>query len=123
VLWALDDERDDQQLVIRYPYFETETPLAWDGEHTYVDGPPLKNTRNYDWNHGIGEIVTALIAAGLRIDFLHEHREIPWMALPWMESAGATVEASRYTARQAWRLPEDQRDRLPLMYSIKATRA
>jgi SAM-dependent methyltransferase len=121
ILWAIDNERTDQQLVITQPYFENETPSAWDGEYTYVDGPPMKNTRDYEWNHGIGEIVTALIEAGLRLDFLHEHQEMAWQGLPWMVSAGDTVDGSRYTRREAWRLPDEQRDKLPLMYSLKAT--
>jgi len=29
LLWALDDERDDEELVLRYPYFETDQPLQF----------------------------------------------------------------------------------------------
>jgi hypothetical protein len=29
MLWTLDDERDDDLLVVRYPYFEREQPLAF----------------------------------------------------------------------------------------------
>ncbi|MEO9253965.1 MAG: class I SAM-dependent methyltransferase, partial [Tepidiformaceae bacterium] len=121
VLWALDNERDDDQLVLSEPYFETETPSEYVGEYTYVDGPPLKNTRDYEWNHGLGEIVTALIDAGLRLEFLHEHREIAWKALPQLTSGEAINPGSRYTRREAWQLPPAQRDLCPLMYSLKAT--
>lgn len=44
-------------------------------------------TTNYEWNHGLGQIVTALIDAGLRIDFVHQHTEVPWQALPWTPSS------------------------------------
>ena len=121
VLWALDNERVDDQLVLSEPYFETETPSEYVGEYTYVDGPPLKNTRDYEWNHGLGEIVTALIDAGLRLEFLHEHREIAWKALPQLTSGEAINPGSRYTRREAWQLPPAQRDLCPLMYSLKAT--
>jgi SAM-dependent methyltransferase len=114
VLWTMPDERDDQALVVTYRYFEQAEPVSWEGDTTYVDGPKLEVKRTYEWNHGLGEIVTALIEAGLRIDFVHEHREVPWKALPWMEP----VEGQR----GMWRLPEAQRDLLPLMYSIMATR-
>ena len=130
MLWSIDDERDDQLLVVAYPYFERNEPNAWDNDTTYVDGPPLGHTtRTYEWNHGLGEIVTAIIDAGLRLEFLHEHREIPWQALPWMEPAEGASEAvdgdlaaARYNSRHLWRLPEDHRDLVPLMYSLKAVR-
>jgi hypothetical protein len=35
----------------------------------------------HEWNHGLGEIVTALIAEGLQIIGLAEHDSVPWEAL------------------------------------------
>ncbi len=122
MLWAMDDEREDGTLAVRYPYFEVEQPITYDTENTYTDGPPLKNTRGYEWNHGVGEIVSALIEAGLRIDFLHEHRDLAWRGLPWMEAAEPVAEGTSHQRRTQWRLPAEQRDLLPLMYSLKATR-
>ena len=125
VVWAMDDEREDDLLVMRYPYFETEHPSEWDNTHTYTDGPALQNTKTFEWNHGLGEIVTALIDAGLRLDFLHEHKEMSWKALPHMERVsgeGTGAADGRYTRREEWRLPDAQRDVTPLMYSIKASR-
>ena len=123
VLWALDDTRDDGQLVLTEPYFELAKPSEYEGEYTYVDGPPLKNTKDYEWNHGLGEIVTALIDAGLRLDFLHEHRRVAWQALPSMlPNDGAVPGRSAHQRRTSWQLPESQRDTAPLMYSLKATK-
>jgi SAM-dependent methyltransferase len=122
VLWALDNERDDDQLILAEPYFETAEPTEFIGEYTYTDGPPLVNTHDYEWNHGLGEIVTALIESGLRLDFLHEHREVAWKALPHLTSGEAASPDSRYSRREAWQLPTAQRDLCPLMYSLKATR-
>jgi hypothetical protein len=64
------------------------------------------------------------VEAGLRIEFVHEHREVPWRALPWMEPVGpGTVSAAgRYQSNRMWRLPEAQRDLAPLMYSLLATK-
>lgn len=122
VLWAIDSEREDRQLVVTSPYFELDHPMEWTGDTTYVDGPPLANKTTYEWNHGLGEIVTALIDAGLHIDFLHEHREIAWQGLPWMIPTGAFVDGARHARREAWQLPAEQRDLVPLMYSLKATK-
>ena len=123
MLWAMDTERSDGQLVATEAYFES-APSEYDGEYSYVDGPALQNTKTYEWNHGLGEIVTALLDAGLRLDFLHEHRELAWQGLPWMVSvdAPAAGDQSRHQRRTSWRLPDEQRDKCPLMYSLKATK-
>ncbi|MGO4533808.1 class I SAM-dependent methyltransferase [Leifsonia sp. 2MCAF36] len=82
ILWSMDEGLDDD-LHLRFPYFEREQPLEWDDDSTYVETTrPLTATRTYEWNHSLGEIVTALIAAGLRIDLLEEHDSVPWLALP-----------------------------------------
>lgn len=122
VLFSLDDEREDWELVLRFAYFETEQPQAWENESTYVDGPPLSKRTTYEWNHSLGEIVSALIDAGLRLDFLHEHREMPWQGLTWMTPDADTPEGTAHARRVTWRLPDHQRDLLPLMFSLKATK-
>jgi SAM-dependent methyltransferase len=110
ILWSLEDERDDQQLVICLPYFETPEPKRWDAapvwEQRTVAGP------HYVWQHGLGEIVSSLIEAGLTIQFLKEHRTCLWRALPFM-----VQDQDGW-----WRLP-DRPERLPLMYSIRALKA
>jgi SAM-dependent methyltransferase len=123
MLWSLDDERDDGLLALKAPYFEQPEPTPYVGDTTYVDGPPLKVTTTYDWNHGMGEIVTALIDAGLRIDFLHEHKTIAWKALEAMEPVGGSGRGGgRYEEGRMWQLPDTQRELTPLMYSICATK-
>lgn len=77
------DETITDDLHLRFPYFEHATPLSWDGDTSYVEvDRPLTNTRSYEWNHGIGETVTALLDAGLTITGLAEHDSVPWEALP-----------------------------------------
>ena len=36
----------------------------------------------HEWNHGLGEIVTALLDAGMELTMLEEHDSVPWEALP-----------------------------------------
>jgi SAM-dependent methyltransferase len=111
VLWSLEDERDDAQLVIGRPYFEVAQPTQWDAEPVWdKDAPEV--TTHYEWSHGLGEIVSALIEAGLVIEALREHQTCLWQALPFM------VEG----ADGWWRLP-DRPEHLPLMYSIRARKA
>jgi len=122
MLWALDEDRAELPFQVKYDYFESERPNEWDWDETYTDGPKLKNTRGYEWNHGLGEIVTALIEAGLRIEFLHEHKTLAWQGLPMMEPTDGVADGSRHQRRVAWQLPEALRDIVPLMYSLKASR-
>jgi SAM-dependent methyltransferase len=124
MMWTLDDQREDRLLVARERYFELPEPTPFEGDSTYVDGPRFAPRRNYEWNHGLGEIVSAVIDAGLRVEFLHEHREVPWQALPWMEPVGrGTMGADgRYQSNRMWQLPEAQRQLVPLMYSLRAAK-
>lgn len=107
---ALDDERDDHLLVVEYPYFETEEPQRWETVHSYTGShEPVGQPVTYEWNHGLGEVVQAVIDAGLRLTRLEEHREIEWPFFGWMTP----------TARGGYALP-DRPERLPLMYSLEA---
>lgn len=112
VLWALDDERTDA-LVLRHPYFEQPDPVTWDDPGTYVHtDQPLTQTTTHEWNHGLGEIVTALLDHGLRLDRLIEHTSAPWQALPGQMQRDADGE---------WHLT-DGLPRLPLTYTLRATK-
>jgi hypothetical protein len=124
MMFTLDPGRADGLLVVRDPYFERREPTTSESDRTYVDGPALERRRVHEWSHGVGELVTALVDAGLRIEFVHEHREVPWQALPWLEAVGpGTVGADgRYQSNRMWRLPEAQRDLVPLMLSVLATK-
>jgi len=113
VLWSLRfpiEDPDDESLVVEYPYFEVEDPLVWDEEESYLGSAKLTNTRTYEWNHGIGEILTALLNQGLEIELFEEHRSLLWKGLHHM------VEDDDGW----WRLPEHQRQLAPLMYSLRA---
>ncbi|GAB1693215.1 class I SAM-dependent methyltransferase [Krasilnikovia sp. M28-CT-15] len=114
VLWALDYERDDDLLVLAEPYFETERPQVYDEPGTYVDtDAEFTHTVTHEWNHGLGEIVTAVLAAGLTVTGLVEHRSVPWEALPGRMRRDEAGE---------WQLT-DRPDRLPHTYTLQAVRA
>ena len=83
MLFALADIGADGVLVLEHPYFEVEQPLVWDQPGTYVEtGVEFQHTRTHEWNHGIGEIATALLEHGLQITALVEHDSVPWEAFP-----------------------------------------
>ncbi|BFU43606.1 class I SAM-dependent methyltransferase [Krasilnikovia sp. MM14-A1004] len=114
VLWALDYERDDDLLVLSEPYFETERPQVYDEPGTYVDTDvEFTHTVTHEWNHGLGEIVTAVLAAGLTVTGLVEHRSVPWEALPGRMRRDDAGE---------WQLT-DSPERLPHTYTLQAVRS
>ena len=96
VLWTLSASRPDGLLVLERPYFEREQP----------------NAVTHEWNHGLGEIVTAVLNAGMELTMLEEHDSAPWEALPGqMEDVGGGE----------WRL-SDRPGRLPHTYTLQARR-
>jgi 2-polyprenyl-3-methyl-5-hydroxy-6-metoxy-1,4-benzoquinol methylase len=76
---------------------------------TYADEDAPLHTRQFEWSHGLGEVVTALSDAGLRIEFLHERPVARWPMLSTLEKGDDDL----------WRLPGST---LPLSFSLKATK-
>ena len=113
VIQALEDE-DVQpgELRLRYPYWEHPEPLVFDVKGSYADrDADIGEKVEHGWDHGLGEIVTALIEAGLTIESLVEHPFLDW-------KVGFLVE----DAEGKWRLPPDAGGELPLMFSLLATK-
>ncbi|MGW5419554.1 class I SAM-dependent methyltransferase [Streptomyces sp. NPDC003943] len=106
---SFDDEtatRLVHDYFVRDPWVDT-TP----GTYADLDAATTHNL-SVEWVHPVGEVVTALAKAGLRIEFLHEH---DMTLFPRFESL-ARQEDGYY------RFAAD-RPRIPLMYSIKASKA
>jgi hypothetical protein len=95
-----------------YPYNANGVGDVVDQSGDYADeSATLENTRTVEWMHPLGETVTALIDAGLTIDFLHEHYEVPWRIFP---SVVPTKDGLFGWPDRQW---------LPLAVSIAATRS
>ena len=114
MMWSLDEERPDGLLAVNYPYFETEAPMVFDDGGTYVETDvTFEHNRTHIWNHGLGEIITALQSAGLALTMFVEHDTAPWNALPGqMERVGG----------DEWRLIE-RPERVPMTYTLQAVTA
>jgi len=113
MLWAIDELRDDGMLVVEHAYVERADPQVWDEDGTYVEtDATFEHNVTHSWNHGLGEIVTALLDAGLRLTALAEHDSVPWVALPGLMEAVPGGE---------WRLA-DRPWRLPHSYTLQAVK-
>lgn len=107
--WALAED----DLRVEHSFFEGAEPHVDDTDVTYTDGDGrLINARSYEWNHSLGEIVTAVIDHGLCVDTLVEHDWTVWSRFPWL------IE----TPDHRWGPPPD-RPRVPLTFTLSATRA
>ena len=92
-----------------WSYFENEFFFEGNG-HSYA-GTDLIASPNYEWGHSLAEIVTALIDAGLVLEFLHEFPFTCYQAFPAMVKGEDGW----------WRFPEHN-DSIPQLFSIRATK-
>ena len=78
--YVLDDENrsPDGTPGLFAPYFSREPIIDADpGDYIDADAQLTKAT-TYNWIHPLGEVATSLIAAGMTLDWLHEHDAVPW---------------------------------------------
>ncbi|HET7472692.1 MAG TPA: class I SAM-dependent methyltransferase [Candidatus Limnocylindrales bacterium] len=100
------------ELRLTYPYWEHEAPLTFAVQGSYADPTAeVAAAHEHGWDHGLGEIVTALIDAGLRIETVREYPFCEWK-LDFLEERDDGT----------WRLPGELDGRLPLFFSILATK-
>jgi SAM-dependent methyltransferase len=100
------------ELRLAYPYWEHRDPLVFEVHGSYADPTAdVGEQREHGWDHGLGEIVTALIDAGLVLEWLRESPELDW-------AADFLVETPPGSGR--YRLPPEVKGELPLMFSLRA---
>ncbi len=92
------------------PYFHT-GPLVFNQSTDYADPTAcLTNSTTFEWIHPLGDVVTALLTAGLRLDWLHEHDAVTWQMFKCLVRGPDRL----------FRWPD--KPWLPLSYSLLATR-
>ena len=110
---ALDQATAEAPLQSTFHYFQGSAPLIFREEATYADpASRVVNRESHEWNHPLSAILNALGAAGLRLDWLHEHDCIAWQLYKCLEEGEDRM----------FRLPAN-RPSLPLSFSLKATRS
>src|SRR5215204_6209229 len=100
----------DEDLSVEHDYFQDENPRVWDEPGTYADlDAETSNNVTYEWNHTLGEVVSAVSSAGLRVELLREFDYTMFPRWPLLQRSGFDT----------YRLPEGT-PRIPLMYSLRA---
>ena len=91
------------------PYFGGE--LVIDDARDYADAAArLTNSRTHQFMHPLSTMVGAVLDAGLRLDFLHEHARLPWRMFSVLVRDPDGL----------WTWPD--RPWLPLAFSLQASR-
>ena len=96
-------------LEVAYPYFQGPEPLRFETHGTYAEPTADYHFVEYGWTHPLSEIITALIAAGLRVEYLHEFPYSTERLFPFMEQG----------ADGWWRLRKHDKA-IPLTFSLRA---
>ncbi|MET0458203.1 MAG: class I SAM-dependent methyltransferase [Ilumatobacteraceae bacterium] len=113
LLFALADPRPDGLLVLEQSYFEHAEPNVYDDPGTYVSTDvEFEHNVTHEWNHGLGETITALLDHGLALTTFVEHDSVPWDARPGEMERAALDE---------WRLIDRPR-RLPCSFTVVAVK-
>ena len=100
------------ELRLAYPYWTHGQPISAEVKGSYADpSAPTDGLVEHGWDHSLGEIVTSLIEAGLRLEFLHEFDFVEW-----------PVEFLVKGKDGRYRLPPGAKGELPLFFSLKASK-
>ncbi|MFN0090546.1 MAG: class I SAM-dependent methyltransferase [Acidimicrobiales bacterium] len=114
LLWALDERRGDGLLTLEHAWFEQAEPARFDEPGTYVSTDvAFASNLAYEWSHGLGDLIGAVLASGLTLTAFDEHDSVPWNALEGQMVEGADGE---------WRL-RDRPERLAASYTLQAGKA
>jgi SAM-dependent methyltransferase len=100
----------DDDLTVESDYFAHRNDYDEPGTYTDPDAPTVHN-RTEEWQHPLGEVVNALIGAGLTLELLGEHGHTAWRRWPFMEKDGSVYRMPKGTPR------------LPLMCSLRARKS
>ncbi|WP_043614748.1 class I SAM-dependent methyltransferase [Nonomuraea candida] len=102
---VLDDETGTR---VTHDYFDR-GPHVYADPYSYAGDDVLEHQTSVQFRHGLGEIVTAIAAAGLRVEFLHEHDHTLFRRF-------ATLTGEEGVYRMPGEAP-----RIPLMFSLRAS--
>ena len=105
VVWMMSDDFSR----IQYRYFKDEA-IVEESDTTYTDGQMSKSMRSVGWNHGLAEVVQALLKQGLQLDSLKEFDYSPYDCFDKV----VAVAPGKYQI-------QGLENKIPMVYALKAT--
>ena len=99
------------ELRVRYPYFKKTEVEFYEGGYPSYAGSDIIEAGCYEWQHSLGDILNAILGAGLRIQFFHEFACSGYKAFPCMEKG-----------QDGWWRLTSHNDSVPQLFSLKAAK-
>ena len=106
ILWMFDYIDGNPKMIYKYNQDEV---IYEEYEGTYADQSSKMVSKEYGWNHGLSEVVNALIEADLRIEYLNEYDESPYDVFPDL----IKLDNGMYKMKEQL---------FPMLFEIKATK-
>ncbi|MFY7989217.1 MAG: SAM-dependent methyltransferase, partial [Fluviicola sp.] len=106
VVWMLDN--DLQQ--ITYRYFKDE-PIIEITEGTYADRSAEISNESISWNHGLAEVVSALLKQKLHLNQFEEYDYSPFACFPDVVLEGPEIYRTAHLG-----------NKIPMTYSLVMTK-
>lgn len=106
IVWMFDYLGEKPML--KYGYMQ-DAVIYEEYEGTYANMGSKMVSKEYGWNHGLGEVISALTEAGLHIEYLKEHDESPYNVLPEL----IKTDSGMYVTKEKL---------YPLIFTLKATK-
>jgi ubiquinone/menaquinone biosynthesis C-methylase UbiE len=106
VVWMFDDNFKE----VAYSYFNSDEIIE-STSGTYADPESSIQTKTITWNHGLAEVMQALIDKGLNIEMIREYDYSPYNCF------SGTIEYKPGKFRIA-----ALEDKLPMVYALKAVK-
>jgi 2-polyprenyl-3-methyl-5-hydroxy-6-metoxy-1,4-benzoquinol methylase len=104
-----DEERNDRELRLRWPYFHEDEPLEFADEISYAAPETAATADARYWVHSMSDIIGSLLSAGLVLESFEENDFLSWPQFGWMEE-----RQDGY-----WALPPGSPD-IPLSFILRA---
>lgn len=106
IMWMFDYTKGKAEL--KYHYNRAEA-IYEEYEGTYANQSSKMVSKEYGWNHGLADVINALIEAGLQIEYLNEHDESPYDVFPDL----IKTESGMYKM---------ENQLFPMVFEVKATK-
>ncbi len=107
ILWMFDYNNSSQP-EMKYHYNQ-DAVIYEEYKGTYADTSSEMVSKEYGWNHGLSDVINALIEADLKIDYFNEHDESPYDVFPEL----IKCDSGMY---------KQKNQLFPMIFEIKATK-
>jgi len=110
-IWMMDWDNTEEFQMVR-SYFPQEAPYMFDVDGSYAESHKKIDPQvDYEWGHGLANIISAISETELRIQFFHEFNKSPFQQFSFLKKMD---DGYWYYDN-----PEVQ---IPLIFSLKATK-